>query len=360
MNSSPILLRFIVLFTCMVCVQSAARDSDGRLYLIQTPNNGMPAITVPGTTFTALITEKAELSLTENGEAYPLTAVWKRLPSGLQKAHCQLPKNVPPGTYALKADTEKLQDTNEHAVYVFDTIPEEYHIAHITDTHIGTQRHPRKDTAIIKDVINAVNASGATLALFTGDLTENGHEEQFQQFLSLLETCTMPTFVVAGNHDRQARHYELFFCKQTYAFQFGKDAYLGYDTKDYLIADDAREQNGLLYLYRRKIRSARWSIGFTHRYDLTMGIRAQLTLFVDDPLDYVLYGHYHRETDDQDGIPWGKTKIIMTPAAINGQFRIVTVDPNGLHPQETIQAASITLDSKTAPPTDNKQSNPAQ
>ena len=91
-----------------------------------------------------------------------------------------------------------------------------------------------------------------------------------------------------------------------------------------------------------------------------MGIRAQLTLFVDDPLDYVLYGHYHREADDQDGIPWGKTKIIMTPAAINGQFRIVTVDPNGLHPQETIQAASITLDSKTAPPTDNKQSNPAQ
>jgi len=91
-----------------------------------------------------------------------------------------------------------------------------------------------------------------------------------------------------------------------------------------------------------------------------MGIRAQLILFVDDPLDYVLYGHYHREAGEQDGIPWGKTKIIMTPAAINGMFRLIMVNEQGLHPQESVQAASIKATGTDLPPTDSTRPNPAQ
>jgi predicted phosphodiesterase len=339
---------------------SGARETDGTLGLLRSPNNGMPVITTVTPSFDATLTEQATLSLTREGISTKLATTWTPLPNGLFLAQCTTPEALLPGTYALNAETEHQKDSNNRSVYVMESMPETYVIAHITDVHIGTTRHPRKDTAIIGDVIASLNASNAALALFTGDLTENGEYEQFQNFLALLDTCRMPTFVMSGNHDRQARHYEQFFGVQTYAFRFGKDGYLVFDTKDYLIADELGEQDGLLHYYRRQIRDARWSIGLTHRYDLTMGIRAQLTLFVDDPLDYLLYGHYHREAGEQDGIPWGNTEIIMTPAAINGQYRLIGVDEQGLHPQETIQASSPTSLPEGIPISDNTPPNPAQ
>ncbi|OQB27423.1 MAG: hypothetical protein BWY09_03190 [Candidatus Hydrogenedentes bacterium ADurb.Bin179] len=99
-------------------------------------------------------------------------------------------------------------------------------------------------------------------------------------------------------------------------------------------------QNGLLHLYRRQLRASRWSIGFTHRYDVSMGMRAQLSLFVDDPLDYLVYGHYHREPGEGDGIPWGNTRHIMTPAAVDGKMRFLLVDAEGVKALETISSAS--------------------
>ncbi len=354
----------IMTFAVIVCgfynTPSASREPDGTLGLIRTPNNGIPAIILSTEPFTAVCTEKSILSLAWGEQTFPLEADWTLLPNGLLQARCTASAPLPAGVYSLNASTTEHTDCNTRAVYVMDTFPDTYTIAHVTDVHTGTQRHSRKDTEIIADVINAVNESDATIAVITGDLTDNGDAEQFRSFLAVLDAFRMPTFVVSGNHDRQARNYELFFGLQTYAFRFGKDGYLAYDTKDFIIADDYSEQNGLLQYYRRALRSSRWSIGLTHRYDLSMGIRAQLILFVDDPLDYVLYGHYHREAGEQDGIPWGKTKIIMTPAAINGMFRLIMVNEQGLHPQESVQAASIKATGTDLPPTDSTRPNPAQ
>ncbi|HDP33848.1 MAG TPA: metallophosphoesterase [Candidatus Hydrogenedentes bacterium] len=325
---------------CLMCAFATAREADGTLGLIQTPNNGVPALITPGGRFEARLSEKATLTLTKDGNLWPLVTEWTHLPGGFAQARCNTQGNLPPGTYALHAVTGDAQDCNVRAVFVLTAIPDSYLIAHITDTHIGSTRHPREAASIMNDIIAAANKSEAAFALITGDLTENGSPEQFRRFLEVLDTCILPTFVVPGNHDRTSRNYEQFFGPRTYVFQFGVDGYLGYDTKDFLIADELGPQDGLLHYYRRQIRASRWSVGFTHRYDLMMGMRAQLILFVDDPLDYLLYGHYHREADEQDGIPWGRTRIIMTPAAINGQMRFIQVDAQGLHMQETVHAAS--------------------
>ena len=354
-----ILIIFSVLYG-ILSLSVEAREEDGRLGLIRIPNNGVPAIITQTDSFQATLAEEATLYLTNKEGSWRLNAEWASLPSGLMQARCSLQQPLDCGMYTLSAEKDSMKDSNNRSVYVMESIPATYVIAHITDIHIGTTRHPREDTAIISDVIASLNASDAVLALFTGDLTENGDPEQFQNFLALLDTCRMPTFVMPGNHDRQARHYEQFFGVLTYAFRFGKDGYLAFDTKDYLIADELGEQDGLLHYYRRQIRDTRWSIGLSHRYDLTMGIRSQLTLFVDDPLDYLLYGHYHREAGEQDGIPWGNTEIIMTPAAINGQYRLIGVDEGGLHPQETLQAASPTTPREEPAISDNTPPNPAQ
>ncbi len=327
-------------FLCvLLCAYAAARNDDGTLGLIQRPNNGVPTIIMPGQTFTAVLSHKSELSLRKDKRSWGLECSWVPLPGDQICALCTAPETIAPGCYALQAVSEYDEDVNERALYVVESFPEAYFIAHITDTHIGTTRHSRPTADIIGDVMESVNASEASLALITGDLTENGTPEQFRAFLEILDACLLPTFVVSGNHDRLARHYELFFGPLTYGFQFGPDGYLGFDTKDFLVADALGPQDGALHRLRREIRSARWSIGFTHRYDLTMGMRAQMTLFVDDPLDYLIYGHYHREPAEQDGIPWGRTNIIMTPAAINGYWRPIEVDAQGLSALESVQAA---------------------
>lgn len=336
----PRLTRCTIFLLLACTLPTAARDVDGTLHLIQTPNNGVPQIIVPGESMKAVLTHEAALSLVHEEEAWPLDCDWSALPGDMLCASCRTPDTLAPGCYALAAETDTVRDRNERAVYVVESFPEHYFIAHVTDTHIGTTRHPRTDTEIIGEVVDSVNESEAAFVLITGDLTENGAPEQFRLFLELLDRFVMPVFVVPGNHDRQNRHYESFFGPLTYAFQFGSDGYLGFDTKDYFIADELGPQDGALHRLRRLLRPSRWSVGFTHRYDVTMGMRAQLILFVDDPLDYLIYGHYHREAGEQDGIPWGKTSIIMTPAAINGYWRLIGVDAQGVHIHETIRAAS--------------------
>jgi hypothetical protein len=121
-------------------------------------------------------------------------------------------------------------------------------------------------------------------------------------------------------------------------FWFGKDGFLSYDTKDYSSASELGPQDGLLEVYRRAIKPARWSVGLTHRYEPMQGIRSQLVLFVDDPLDFLLFGHWHREnTAEQRAVPWGTTPITVVPAAINGRYRLIDVTERGLRPRPFLE-----------------------
>ncbi len=334
-----------LLLTTLACIAASAslwaREPDGALGLIRTPNNGVPAIIAPGAAFDAVLTEEASLRLVGDGGVHSLETTWTPLPGGLQRGLVQTQAALPPGAYVLEAETKERKDANQRSVYVLDAFPESYGFAHVTDVHIGTTRHPRRPEDIFADILNLINLSEAAFALITGDLTESGEEEEFRLFIETLDACLKPTFVVPGNHDRQGRNYERFFGPSIYAFQFGDDGYLAFDTKDFLVADEMGAQDGWLHYYRRQLRPSRWSIGFTHRYELTMGMRAQLILFVDDPLDCLLYGHFHREPGEQDGIPWGDTPIVMTPAAVDGNMRPVLVDAQGVHPGESVKAAEI-------------------
>ncbi|MBX7258753.1 MAG: metallophosphoesterase [Candidatus Hydrogenedentes bacterium] len=319
-------------------IAASARQPDGTLGLLQTPNNGMPAIVRPGDTFIVTALHESTIGLQAPEGTTELQVEWSGLPGGKAKGLCTVPATVAPGTYALEAKTADTADTNLRSVYVIESFPSKYVVAHVTDTHIGTTRHKRPSEDIVRDVFAAVNGTDAAFALITGDLTESGEIEQYVSFLSVLDTCTKPTFVCAGNHDRKELNYERFFGPDVYSFRFGDDGYLSFDTKDFLVADDLSGQATEIQLQRRAIKSARWSIGFTHRYEMDMGMRAQLALFVDDPLDYLIFGHWHRENNDKEkSVPWdgwrGPTKITVTPAAINGEMRFFDVDKSAVTPR---------------------------
>ncbi len=343
-TSIPLLILFYIL---VIAGKSNARNADGTLGLLRTPNNGTPVILTAGNTFEVVLEGEAKLTLSGNAGTLGLDVAWSSLPGGLKRGQCAARMSLTPGFYTIHAETATGIDTNNRSVYVLDKFPESYQIAHITDLHIGGSSTPDTKTDLLQSVIETLNTSDAAFALITGDLTENGDPAEFQHVLELLDTCRMPTYVVAGNHDRKDNNYQKFFGPLPYAFLFGEDGYLAFDTKDFLIADEMREQNGLLHFYRRQLRAARWSIGFTHRYDIAMGIRTQLCLFVDDPLDYLFYGHYHRDPGEKDGIPWGNTRHILTPAAVDGMMRFVEIGPSNVKVLETTAPTAMETEGET-------------
>ena len=332
-----VVLTAIVLFA--LAVPAAARNDQGLLDAVLTPNDGIPALVLPGGTFDVVATGEAELQLSGEQETYPLEAQWSDMPGERMKALCRVPESAAPGVYALHATAGDRTDMNLRSVFVLESFPDRYTIAHVTDTHIGSNRNARTSEDIFRDVIAAVNESGAAFALITGDLTESGDADQFARFVEILNTCTLPTFVCSGNHDRKELNYENAFGPDAYMFRFGKDGYIGFDTKDFNVADDLRAQTGDLQEFRRAIKPARWAIGFSHRYEADMGMRAQLTLYVDDPLDWFIFGHWHREnTAAEKTVPWAgtrdATRITVTPAAINGAMRLFEIGPSGIKPGE--------------------------
>lgn len=327
----------IILVICAVaiCPNSRAREADGTLGLIRTPNNGMPAVVAPGETFQAVLTEQAELSIASSDASVALTAEWTALPGGAVQATCTVPPDAKPGLYALTATVgQDVNDTNVRSVYVQSApAPEYYIVAHMADMRMATAQDNAQTASVdtLRKVVAAVNTSGAAFAVVTGNLTASGMPEQFQALLDILDTCTVPTFVCPGSLDAKHGHYQRYFGPLTYMFRFGPDGYISFDTKDTIPADELGPQDGDLYLFRRAIRSARWSVGFTHRYELLMGMRSQLVLFADDPLDGLIVGHAKEKAVC---IPWGNTALTVTPPAADGYMRVFDVSAKGMKPRE--------------------------
>jgi predicted phosphodiesterase len=320
---------------------AVARQPDGTLGIIRTPNDGIPVIVLPGTTFETVLASQAALRLAQAGSQYDLSVEWSALPGGLADGRCTVPPDTPPGMYAIVATANGQTDRNERAVFVRDSFPESYAIAQLTDTHIGAERGQRSPSDILREAIGALNGSEAACVAITGDLTDGGDAAQFQEFLKVLDTSTLPTFVCPGNHDRQGLNYESFFGSLTYVFWFGRDGYLCFDTKDFMTADDLGPQDADLDIYRRLIKPARWSIGLTHRYEPDMGMRGQIALFIDDPLDHLIMGHWHRANEDgEKDVPWGKTTLTVTPATVDGFARMFDISGKGVKPRPPQRIAS--------------------
>lgn len=74
-----------------------------------------------------------------------------------------------------------------------------YRIAQISDFHIGTYGN---DTAFVSKAVNVLNAQGADMIVFTGDLVNNNAAE-VKPFVKILSRLSAPDGVVSilGNHD---------------------------------------------------------------------------------------------------------------------------------------------------------------
>ena len=327
----------LIVYSCA----SFARDENGMLGRLIAPNSGVPTLALAGGEFEVMCREQTALALVSGPTRVNLSHEWRTPAGGVQHGVCTVPQGTAPGMYALDAG----DDINTRAVFVYESFPATYAVAHLTDPHVGSVAHARTAAAILADLVTHLNASDAAFAVVTGDLTEHGTAEEFAVFIGVMEGCRLPTFVTPGTHDRGlpvGRVYEQFFGPAEYAFRFGEDGYLAFDTSDAAPVDDLGPQAGVIERLRREIKAARWQVGLTYRYDPNMGMRTQLALFVDAPLDFLLFGHLHRENSVEEiVVPWGRTVALTGPAALDGGLRYIDVKPEQPFPRAAEIVAAV-------------------
>lgn len=72
-------------------------------------------------------------------------------------------------------------------------------ILHISDTHIGSSSF--FDRQRLVDTIETINKSDFDLVVHTGDVTQSGQKEEYEEASALLKEIARPFIVIPGNHD---------------------------------------------------------------------------------------------------------------------------------------------------------------
>ena len=156
------------------------------------------------------------------------------------------------------------------------------------------------------------SAPDAELVIVCGDLTDGGHEEQFQIAYELLDSIGLPVFVVPGNHDyvtdddRSA--YEKYFPGQlNYWFERNGWQFIGLDTTQGTLFEKtviAPETLGWLERELHQLDAGKPTIIFTH-FPLGSNV-CNCPLNADDLLKIleslnvkaILSGHWHSHTEE--------------------------------------------------------------
>lgn len=317
----------IFVFVVMVFnAQACSREQDGRLGLVLVPNNARPALVQMGDSFAVLARSTAELHLTSVTVSLSVKTTWLRLPNGLYKGLSELPPGIPAGTYALESVSKDTEDTNYRSVFVYEKFPETYRVAHLSNLRIGSKMG--RDTGIYQST-KAINEAEATLVLVTGDLTSAGTPKQFAQALDMLSDCRAPTLVCPGPAEIASGLSLEYLGPTPFAVRFGLDGYLGYYAAEQG-GWDPEGRSGELHRLRRSIRSARWSVGFTNRYDPDGSLRDHLVLFRDNPLDVLICALHSGAQTRQFDIPWGDARGFAMDGSTRGAVQFFEVSSGGV------------------------------
>jgi len=317
----------VMLCLAFLSTGAQAREADGRLGLLLLPNDARPALVLAGQSFVVVAREQAELALKSISGTFDVRTRWIRLPSGLHEGVGRVPPGAPPGMYTLEGVSDGTKDRNFRSVFVYESFPETYRVAHLSNLRIGSETG--RDTRIFQST-KAINEADVAIVLVTGDLTNAGTPKQYAQALDLLGDCLAPTLVSLGHAEQASGLAGDFLGPSTFALRFGWDGYLGYysATLDDL---DMEGRAGEMYRMRRSIRSARWSVGFTNDYGPDVRLRDQLILFLDDPLDVVITARHALTHEVRFSIPWGDTRGFAMPTSDRGGVQIYDVGPGGVH-----------------------------
>lgn len=308
----------------------ALGGAEAQLDVVIRPNCGAPAFVSPGGEFRALLTKQTALRLSRAETAYALEASWRELPGGRYEATCQMADNLLPGTYAVEAESGKGWHKSRNAVVVRASYPKSYLIAYLATPDLAASADV--ESRVMEAAGQGVpasdpegNADERLPLAFVLTRAPEGGEAEYRRLVSALEKATMPVVVappLLKDADRYTRH----FGPLPRAFRFGHDGYLLFGDAGMHADGTAQDDAVRLQLLRRQIMDCRWSTGVTPQFSPLSGMRTQLVLFVDNPLDFLLVGSEQDDASDTS-IPWGATRLVPAGEA---EVTVLEVSPSGV------------------------------
>jgi outer membrane protein assembly factor BamB/predicted phosphohydrolase len=104
-----------------------------------------------------------------------------------------------------------------------------FKFAHLSDTHVGSATGADDLRHTVHDINQLTNLS---FAIITGDVSEFGTDEQFRLAKQILDSLTVPWYIVPGNHDMKwsesgGTSFGKIFGSERFLFDFGQYTFVG-------------------------------------------------------------------------------------------------------------------------------------
>ncbi len=304
---------FLLLFAASMPVVGASATYRG-------PEPGRPAVVVPGGVMGVGERDGETVTLVRGTERHSLSVVAPTgvVPVGTGYVH--IPKAFPVGRYELVGPREDNVPSPTGVVHVLPEFPEAYAVAVVR----GDRSENTTGTVFSDALVAAVADSPAALVFLVGALTGDGTAASYTALDAQWSALSVPVFYCPDADETTRRRAAGLALPGDHAIAFGRDGYLllgaGLPHSD--VGVDGRM--GAIQRWRRALRASRWSVGVAGRFGLDWSIRAQLVLFVDDPLDYLVTAETLAGVGET--LPWGRTRYAIPPTAPSVPLQLIAVD----------------------------------
>jgi len=267
-----------------------------------------------------------------------------------------LPSSLPEGAYGIDAAGQGWRETTPPVVHVFDTRPDRYTIAHISDSHIENARRDWGAYRSLMAVALDAQKAGAAFAVISGDLTDNGIPSQQLRLRRALVRFPLPVFLCEGNHDhfdgahhsfyRGATAWDRFVGLRAYGFSFGRDRFAVLGTGFYEALPPGQIEGAVRFL-----EGAPGLKGLVSHFDYTEGTPSIAPGLRGDQVGHLiarvganlwLEGHQHRQRKRRVAT----AAALMAPASRDGAYALVEIKEGGL---AGVEARALDLPGKGAP-----------
>lgn len=283
------------------------------------PRASFPAITSIGGLVRIDGPAGAYYSLVMGDERHPLLPIEPADSLDAWRGRHRVPKATPPGVYALEWGEGTSAVRHERAVFVFEAPPSTYHVAHVTGLAFRNMDGESKGLlrTLLRRLAEVEDMGFAILSAAPGmGLTPEAADAIALEFA----TESLPIVVPAHSDQPYAQ-----------LFRVKHDAFLFLHQPVAGGFEDFTDFPAKLHRLRRDTKAARWSIGVTPKYEITMDVRTQLVLFADDPIHALLT--MDPRTDEEEPLfvlPWKNTKTIAAPPFSAGYFRLTKIGRTGI------------------------------
>ncbi len=305
----------------------------GMAEAIEWPRLGRPAVLLPGGLLEVGSREEGALSLEQGGRLTPLKTNWSKAPGAILQGRATVPEDIAPGIYALQLESAGGASSRSGAVHVLAEMPEEYSIAIVRGAlSVGGAAAV---APLPVDLSTRLREAQVQVVLMLGPLTHTGTDEEYQALETLIAELGLPVFLCPDRSDLRGDDFREQFGNPIYGAAIGRDGFLFLGAG--LPAEDPRTQESLgeAYLLRRALRASRWSIGVAGAYGLEWDLRAQIALFVDDPLNALIAGSVAPGLGAT--VPWGRTAFVLPAEGPRETITVISVTAIGIRPRKEVE-----------------------